>query len=180
MNPLVKKYGIKHGLIIAAIAVGYYLIAYLFNEQLFVNWWIGISIMVVYFIILIMSVVSVKKEQGGYIEFKDAFSVFTLSWIVNTAITFVFTILLFHVIDTELGARIIDMTIETTVGFMEKMNVPEEALDEAITKIEEGDNYSIGGIVKGNLMGIVFAAVMGLIVAAFMKKPKPVFEDTVD
>ncbi len=180
MNPLVKKYGIKFGLMVAAVSVGYTLIAYLFNEQLFVNWWMGIIILVVNFVLLLMSVISLKKEQGGFIEFKDAFSVFTLSWIVNAGISIVFTILLFNVIDTELSTRVVDMSIEATVSILEKFNSPQEGIDEAIAKIQEQDNYSIVGIVKGNLLGIVFASILGLIVAAFMKKPKPIFEDTVD
>ena len=180
MNPLVKKYGIKFGLMIAALSVGYYLVAYLFNEELFVNWYIGIVLIVINFVLLLMSVISVKKEQNGFIEFKDAFSVFALSWIVNAGITMVFTILLFNVIDTELATRVVDMTIEATLSIMEKFNTPEEAIDKAIEDIQAQNNYSVGGIIKGNLISIVVASVFGLIVAAFFKKKKPIFEDTVD
>jgi hypothetical protein len=180
MNPLVKSIGIKYGLIVAAISSGYYLIAYLFNEDLFANMGMGLAIMLSSFIILILSVAALKKQQGGYITFKDAASVFTFSWIINAAVSIVVTILLFHVIDPELGARVKEMTIETTIGMMERFGTPQEAMDEAIAKIEETDQFSIGKIFQGNLMSIVFALILGLIVAAFFKKEKPVFEDTVD
>ena len=106
MNPLVKKIGVKNGLILAAISVGYYLIAYLFDEELFANFLIGIGLWVVFFVLLLRGVFSLKKEQGGFVSFREAVSVFTLPWIVNVAISIVFTILLFHVIDPDLAVRI--------------------------------------------------------------------------
>ena len=180
MNPLVRKIGMKYGLMLAAISSGYYLVAYLFDENLFANMWMGLIIMVVAFSLLIMSVVTLKKEQGGYVKFKDAASVFTFSWIINVAVSIVITILLFHVIDPELGDRVKEMTIESTVSMLEKFGTPQEAMDEAIAKIKETDQFAIGEIFQGNLISIVFALIMGLIVAAFFKKEKPVFEDIVD
>jgi hypothetical protein len=180
MNPLVKSIGIKYGLMLAAISSGYYLIAYLFDEDLFANMVMGLVIMFVAFILLILSVVALKKQQGGYVTFKDAASVFTFSWIINVAVSIIVTILLFHVIDPELGGRVKELTIESTVSMLEKFGTPQEAMDEAIAKIEESDQFAIGEIFQGNLLSIVFALIMGLIVAAFFKKEKPVFEDTVD
>ena len=180
MNPLVKKIGIKNGLIMAGISVGYYLIAYLFNEDLFANFWIGIGMWVLFFVILLMGVFSVKKLQEGFISFRDAVSVFTLPWIVNVLISIVFTILLFHVIDADLAARVSELTIETTVSFMEKVGTPQEAIDQTIEEMQKQDNYSISKIFLGNLSSIIFALIVGLIVAAIAKKEKPVFENTVD
>ncbi len=180
MNPLVKQIGIKNGLILASISIGYYLIAYLFDENLFANFLIGIGLWVVFFIILLLGVFSVKKAQDGFVSFRDAVSVFTLPWIVNVAISIVFTILLFHVIDPDLAGRVQELTLEKTAGMMEKFGAPQEAIDKAIEDIQDQDNYSVGKIFLGNLTSIVFALVVGLIVAAFSKKEKPVFDNTVD
>ena len=180
MNPLVKKIGIRNGLIMSGISVGFYLIAYLFNEDLFANFWIGIGMWVVFFVILLMSVFSLKKLQGGFISFREAVSVFTLPWIVNVLISIVFTILLFHVIDTDLATRVSELTIETTVSFMERVGTPQEAIDQTIEEMQKQDNYSISKIFLGNLSSIIFALIVGLIVAAISKKEKPVFDNTVD
>ena len=154
--------------------------AYLFNEDLFANFWIGIGMWVLFFVILLMGVFSVKKLQEGFISFRDAVSVFTLPWIVNVLISIVFTILLFHVIDADLAARVSELTIETTVSFMEKVGTPQEAIDQTIEEMQKQDNYSISKIFLGNLSSIIFALIVGLIVAAIAKKEKPVFENTVD
>ena len=180
MNPIVKSVGIKNGLILAGISIGYYLIAYLFNEELFANFLIGIALWVVFFVIMLFSVIKVKKEQDGYISYKDAVGSFTIPWIVNALLSIVFSLLLFHVIDPELGARVNDLIAESTVSMMEKFGAPEEAIEQSIAEIQNQDQFSIGKIFSGNLTSIVFAAIVGLIVAAFFKKDKPVFEDTVD
>jgi hypothetical protein len=66
--------------------------------------------------------------------------------------------------------------IEASLEWFEKMNMPEEAIDEAITKMEEQDQFSIGAQLKSVGMAIVFFAVIAAISAAIVKRNKPEWE----
>ena len=178
MNEIIKNNGIKFGLIISSISILYSMSAYLFDEELFANFWMGAIILISFFALMLVSVVSTKNQLGGYITFKEAFSAFAFTGIVNIAITLMFNILLFHVIDTELAGRIVELTVEKTGEMMEKFGTPDEAIDEALDGIREGDNYAIGSLFKGSLYSIIFIAILGAVVAAFMKRPKPIFQET--
>lgn len=178
MNEIVKKNGIKYGLIIGLISVCFYTIAYVFDETLFVNWKLGIGFLIVFFVLMLMSVISTKKEQEGFISFKDAFSAFVITGVVHTAITAVFNITLFNLIDPDFALRLTEMTTENTIAFMERAGAPEERIEEALVKLEEkGNQYSIGNILKGTVYYVLFASVIGALVAAFMKKERPIFDN---
>lgn len=177
MNPIIKKHAIKFGVISALIGIVYSIIAYVFDETLFVNWWFGIAIIVVSLVILGISISSVKKEQGGFISFKEAFSTFVITWVISAVLSTSFNFILFNLIDPDFQERITELTIEKTAGFMERMGTPEETIDEAIKGIEEQDNYSIGGLLRGFVYSTLFMSVIGLIYAAVMKKNKPIFEE---
>jgi len=65
------------------------------------------------------------------------------------------------------------MSIEKVTEMMEKFNVPEEALDEAIAKIDETDSFSLVSQIKNFFITLAMYSVIGLIVAAIMKKKNP-------
>ncbi|MCT4625197.1 MAG: DUF4199 domain-containing protein [Schleiferiaceae bacterium] len=180
MNPLVKKYGIKYGGIAISVGILYFLIAYIFNEQLFANWWMGILLLIFNFVMMVMAVVAMKKEQGGFISYKEAVSVFSFSYIVVAIINLVFSLLMFHVVDPGLADRVMEISIEMAVSMSERFGAPEEQIQAQIDQMKEADTYGVYGLFKTAMWGIIIYTVLGLIVAAFMKKDKPVFENTVD
>ena len=52
---------------------------------------------------------------------------------------------------------------------MEKLGAPASAVNEAMQKAAETDNYSIGNIMFGIAIVLVFQAIFGLILAAIFK-----------
>lgn len=176
MNNAVKSAASKYGPIIAAIGITYTLLAYLIDMKLMVNMWAGISLWVINFILLIISVRAAKKMMDGFISFKNAFSTFLLTFVLSSLLTTVFAILLFGVVDTDAADQLQELTIETSVSFMEKLGTPESEIEKQVAAMEENNQFSALSQVKGFFMGIVFYAILGLIVAAVMKKDKPVFE----
>jgi len=182
MNAIVKKFAVKHGLIVGGIAALYTLIGYLVDPTLFVNWYMGIALMVVNFVILVMASVNTKKAQGGFITFKESFSSFVIAAAVATAISTVFNMLIFGVVDPEFKEQLTEMTIEASVEMMESFGADEAAIEQGIASIEETDQFSISSLFFGFFKAMVFYAIVGLIIAAISKKVEPVLntEEVID
>ena len=172
MNELVKKHGLKYGSIFGIIAVVYTIGVYAIDESIFAKWWINLAFTTLGIVLFIIASAKVKKDQGGYISFRDAFSAFMLAVIVYLAIATAGNILLFHVIDTGLGDRVQEIIMENTIGFMERIGADDAAIEEAIEKQEAEDMFAIGQQIKGALYFIIFLAVIGAISSAIIKKQK--------
>jgi hypothetical protein len=177
MNEIVKKNAIKYGIIAGLVPILYTLIAYLVNIELFVNFFAGIGIWVLMIVILIIAVSATKKEMGGYVSFKDAFSTFILSYSFGALLSTIFSILIFVVVDPEVSAEITELTIEKSVEMMERFGTPEDQIDAQVEAMESQNSFDTIGILKSFALGIVIYAILGLIVAAIMKKNRPEFEN---
>jgi hypothetical protein len=171
-----KKNGIRIGLIFGIIAVVYSFGAYAIDETLFTKWWLSLLLFVGSLFFFIYAMVQTRKQLGGYITFREAFSAFMIAAIVYLLMSTAANMLLFQVIDTGLADRVKERMIEASLEWFEKMNMPEEAIDEAITKMEEQDQFSIGAQLKSVGMAIVFFAVIAAISAAIVKRNKPEWE----
>lgn len=173
MNEHIKANASKFGLIIAGISVGYTLVAYLIDLKLMVNYWMGILLIVTNLVLMIVAVAQAKKKMGGFMEFKDAFTTFILTYLINGLIVTLFSIALFVYIDPEVTETLKELTIEKSLSMMEKWNMPEEQMEVQMAALESQDSYSLGSLTKSFLLGIIAFSVIGLIVAAVMKKNKP-------
>jgi len=179
MNPIVKSNGIKYGVIFALVAIVYSFAVYVIDESFFTNWWISIVLMLGGVALFVVASVKAKSEMGGFITFREAFSAFMIAAIVYILASTLANMLLFHVIDPELGGRIQEMIIELMYERFEKFGMGEEQIAEAIQKMEEQDSFSMKGQLKGIFTGILFFAVIGLISSLIIKKNKPEWE-TID
>jgi hypothetical protein len=180
MNPYIKKYAMNFGIIAAVISILYSLIAYLVDQSLFVNLVAGVVMMVIGFVLYIMSPLRVKRDQGGYITFRDAVTSFVLTFIIAGITGVIWNLLLFNVIDPELQSTVQEMTIEKSVQMMERFGAPEESIDQSIAQMEETNNYSLGNQVKGFFMMLLFMTIVGLIVAAIIKKDPPLVDEHIE
>ena len=64
----------------------------------------------------------------------------------------------------------------TTVEMMENFGSPQEAIDQQIAVLEETDQFSAVGQLKGIAWQLLFYSIIGLIVAAIIKKKDPNLE----
>ncbi|CAM4447643.1 DUF4199 domain-containing protein [Flavobacterium terrigena] len=170
MNEAIKKNGIKFGLISAVISIVVTVLMYAIDINLFANSYIGIGMVVFYISLGIYVVSTTKKEMGGIINFKEAFTAFFIYCTIGIVIANIFNYILFNFIDPAAKEQILELAITKTVEFMEKFDTPKEAMKEAITAMKEnGDQYSLANIIKGSAFSIIFSSIVGLIVAAVMK-----------
>ena len=169
MNEIIKKNGIKFGIISGIVGIVVTSIMYAVDINLFANSFIGLGMIVFYIALGIYVVSTCKKEMGGTINFKDAFTAFLIYCSIGIVIANVFNYILFNFIDPAAKDQILEITINKTVEFMEKFDTPKEAIKKAVIELKENDQYSIGNILKGSAFSIIFSSIVGLIVAAVMK-----------
>ena len=173
MNQTVKSRGIYFGIILGAILSFITAASYAIDISFLLKpWLMGVNFLLV-IVLGIMAISSVKKLMDGFISFKDAFSTFFMVIVVGFLISTIVAFLIFNVIDPEAKEVLKQMSIEKVTEMMEKFNVPEEALDEAIAKIDETDSFSLVSQIKNFFITLAMYSVIGLIVAAIMKKKNP-------
>ncbi len=169
MNEIIKKNGIKFGIISAIISIVVTVSMYAIDMNLFANSWIQFGIVIFYLFLGVYVVATTKKEMGGTINFKEAFTAYFIYCVIGIVIANIFNYILFNFIDPAAKDQILEITINKTVEMMEKFGTPKEAMKEAIIALKESDQYSIANIIKGSAFSIIFSSVIGLIVAAIMK-----------
>lgn len=177
MNEVIKKNGIKFGVISGIISIVVTAFMYAVDINLFVNSWIQFGLVIFYLTLGIFVVSSAKKELGGTINFKEAFTSYFIYSVIGIVIANIFNYVLFNFIDTAAKDQILEITINKTVEMMQKFGTPKEALKETIIALKENDPYTIANIIKGSAFSIIFSSIIGMIIAAIMKsKTNPLNE----
>jgi Protein of unknown function (DUF4199) len=124
-----------------------------------------------YIYVLILAVRADRDEQlGGFASFKRvfmvAFGVILLSALVSTIFNFVYM--------NYLNPSSADAALEMTRSMMEKMNLPEDAVEKALDDAAASMKSPMN-IVKTMGSAVVFGAIIAAIYGAVMKKERPMF-----
>ncbi|MGL2963269.1 DUF4199 domain-containing protein [Flavobacterium sp. RSB2_4_14] len=169
MNEIIKKNGITFGIILGLFSVLITTAIYAIDLNLFTSWWIGGVAIVIPIIIGVVLVSKTKKQLNGILVFKDAFTVYFIAALIGSFIAKIYEYVLFNFIDPQAKETIKEITIKYTTEVMEKFGAPASAVNEAMQKAAETDNYSLSNIFFGFTLGLVFHAIFGLILAAIFK-----------
>lgn len=169
MNEIVKKNGIKFGLLSGLIAVTVTTLMYSINLELFANMWIGLLLIAFYIGLGVYVVATTKKEMSGNITFKEAFTSYFIYATVGILIANLFNYILFNFVDVEAKQKLLELSMDKAVEMMEKFDTPKEIIKQTIKDLKENDQYSLGNILKGSAFSIVFSSIIGLIIAAIFK-----------
>lgn len=176
MNEIIKKNGITFGIITGVISILITASVYIIDLKLFTAWWLGILSIAIYLGIGIYLLSKTKRELGGIFPFKDAFTTYFISAVIGIAISVIFNILLFNVIDTEAKDTIQENLIEFQVNMLKKSNTPTDQIKEAVEKMSEENQFDTVAQLKGSIFSILFSAIFGLILAAIFKS-KPTYQE---
>ena len=179
MNQDMKKIIQNYGLIVAGIGILFTAIAYLTgNPGLFTVWYLGLSVGVLGIVIQIIGVTKYRSSQGGFMSFKDGFTVYFMTALLATVVSTLFSMLIFNVIDTQFAELVNNEILETTITRMEGFGTPEEVIKQTIESMEEsGGQFTVKNQLKSLAYAMIFNAIIALIVAAFTKKNRPLFMD---
>ena len=84
----------------------------------------------------------------------------------------IFQILLYHAIDPELPAYLMEKAMENTAAMMEKFGVPESQMDVAMEEAAKqiNDAFTIGNQLMSVLWSAIIWGIVALIIAAIIKR----------
>jgi len=173
MNEIIKKNGVTFGIILGLFSVIFTTLIYVIDLKLFTSWWIGIVSIVIAITIGVVLVSKTKKQLNGVLPFKEAFTVYFIAALIGSIISTIYNYVLFNIIDPAAKETIKNMTIKYTSDMMEKMGTPTAQINETMQKLSETDNYTLGNMLFGLAIVLVFQAIFGLILAAIFKSKSP-------
>lgn len=169
MSEAIKKNGVSLGIVLSVFLVLRTAIMYLVDLKLFVNGWIGLVDFVVIIVIGCIAIARAKKELGGFINFKEAFTTFFISSTIGLTIYTLFTFILFNFVDPEAKETVKTHLIEYTVNMMQKFGGNSEMMKASLDSIKNDDMFSLGSQLQGLLVSIIIYTIVGLIVAVAFK-----------
>ncbi len=171
MEKSLKSIAVNYGLYLGGILTVTSVLAYAIDLSLYTKWWFGIALLLVVIIFGIISTSKVKHSLNRIISFKDAFTAYFITVVIGIIISAIISIVIFNFIDPEAAATLQQLTLETQVDMMRGFGAPEEAIAQAVEKIEESGNlFSIGNVMQSLVFQIIGYSIVGLIVALVMKK----------
>ena len=173
MNEIIKKNGVTFGIILGVFSVLFTTAIYVIDLKLFTSWWIGIVAIVISITIGVVLVSKTKKQLGGIITFKDAFTVYFIAALIGSLISTIYNYVLFNFIDPGAKETIKEITMKYTSEMMQKFGAPAASINETMQKLAQTDNYSLGNLMFGLAISLVISAIFGLILAAIFKSKSP-------
>jgi len=171
-NQLIKPKGINFGIGYGLFLILLTLYAYVIDLNFFASYWFLALVIIGFFVNGIWVIASLKKAQGGYITFKEGFTVFFIANALALLISTILSILIFVVIDPDLQEVVKELTIAKTTVMMENFGTPTEAIEKTIEDLRKQDNLSLIPQIKGYFSTLVMSSIIGLLLALILKKKK--------
>ncbi|HLO80376.1 MAG TPA: DUF4199 domain-containing protein [Chitinophagaceae bacterium] len=165
---------LQYGLISALVSLLVFVLMYIGGTELMGNNWAMLTGLIPV-VIAVLALRKAKKENDGFLEFKEALKIGFGVLVCSTVATSLFSYLLYNYIDQPFGERMVQLTIEKSQLFMEKLGTPQDAIDKAIKEMTFDSLFSFKKIFQGFMFGCIFNFIVALIIAAIMKKKKPEF-----
>jgi hypothetical protein len=173
--PSLLNHAAKWGAILSAISILVVMLLYVVDYTLMAGFTFIIIIMVVGLGFVIYAGINYRNEIGGYIPFGKAFLHGLIVFAVSGAISTIFNLLLYNVIDPDLPANLTEAIIENTRSTMERFGAPSDSIDEALDKMREDmpKNFSTFGVIKNFFTGMIWYAILSLITGLIVRKNQP-------
>ena len=173
---MMKDYILKNGLILGSISIILLVGSYSIGVHFFLNdTWSIIKAFLPY-LILIYFVIEYKKIVGGYISFKDTFTVTLGISVAGAFLTTFFSILLFNFIDPDFAVQLKDFTVEKLAIQLDQLSESSSMytiLENLIEQTQKEEIYSITNQASSLFYSLFFHIIFSAIIAAFIKKDKP-------
>jgi predicted DNA-binding transcriptional regulator AlpA len=167
-----------YGLIGAVASIAYLIILYVGGLELFTS---ALSFLayVIPIVVAVLAALKVKKNQGGYIAFKEALKVTFGVFLIISFISTIFNYLLLYVIDVPFGEAFMQYTEVKMEKMLAKFGSTQEQIDKALEKMRDPSSRSIGNMFLGFLTYAIGWFIVSLIISAIVKKKRPEFENQI-
>jgi hypothetical protein len=165
MNEIIKKNGIKFGIIIGLLAIVFEVIKYLGGLAIYKIPVVGLVIGLVYWIIRIYQSSVIKKEFNNIISLKEVFTALLISTTLGILISILFNFVFYNFIVAEFKPELNDFMNSSMVELFKIMGRETNKIKE----LAENDNFSIINLGKSGVFSILFSSFFNLILAAIFK-----------
>jgi hypothetical protein len=172
-----KNLGVLYGLINAGAAILFTVILYLGGAKMFVSP-LAYAGMVIPIVVCVLGGLQIRKQQGGYLEYSEALKNTFLILIIGSLIATIFQYILFNYIDVSFREALAQVTAEQAEKLMRRFGAPEDDIDKAVETTLNKNNYTIGKLLMGFVLGCIWWFIVALIVSAIIKRKRPAFENT--
>lgn len=129
-------------------------------------------------------VVRLRKLNSGYWDFRTALSTIFIMLAVAGILSTVVTVVLTSKVLPHLQEDAIDNMMNLTIEAQEAAGLSDEQIDGTIEQLElqkeQIRQISVGMVIKGIAVSLLFYFVFALILAAIFKKEEPVFFESKD
>lgn len=169
LTTMIKK-ALTYGVLAGVIVTVYTLLLYALGMEYYASWWLAIIAFVLIVFLVFYFGYKVKKEhKEGLFDFKQAFIALLTIGLTASFVTVVWNVVLYNMIDTNLGKELTEHVIEQTSEMMEKFGTPESAMEEALAEMADmPEQFKTGalllGWLKGSVMYIILAFIGGFII----------------
>jgi len=166
------KAGLNAGVILGILSVVITFIVYFINPSMLVSGTFAITLLVVFFGLLIYLGIQYRKSLGGFMEFGPAFNFSFIALIVAGLISQVGNGLLYHVVDPALPGVLVEESLENTVAMMEKLGMADAISSDQLDEMRESTaaNFTMMGQIKSFGIALIIYAIISLILGAIIKK----------
>jgi Protein of unknown function (DUF4199) len=110
-----------------------------------------------------------RTNLGGFIDFKQAFVVCMVAFLISGAVSSVFS----FVYNAYINPGFMESMKDSMIAMFDETGVPEERRADAFKSID--DAKTIGGTFMTFIKNSIFGAILAAIMAAIMKKERPMF-----
>ena len=132
------------------------------------------ALLPVIMILLIIMGFRLRKQLGGYIDFKEMLQFAFVAYLIYEIAVAVTTYILFVVIDPQLTRKMLDMTMQYTTDMMKRFGAPQAQIDETIAKSHKNqETTGRQNILLGIGINLVWDFIKSLLVAVMVKKERP-------
>ncbi|HEA29959.1 MAG TPA: DUF4199 domain-containing protein [Leeuwenhoekiella sp.] len=173
METEARKQALNLGLYMGLALILVTTICYVINVGLLANFWVGLFNLIIVFSFAIFSCYSARKIIG-FPSFKDVFTSYTITVALGLAISTVFTIILFNLIDTGAAEIIKEQSIVEMQSIMERFNAPQSEIDKAVTQAQNAENnFSIASQTQSYFIFLAIMLLLGLLASLLFRKKDP-------
>lgn len=168
-NPVIK-YGILGGVVYVLLTT----ILYEMGISFLTGYWRIVPFAAICFI-AIYAAIEQKKTQGGYITFTQALFTVFLCFLIIELFWVIYMILLYHVIDPDLAAKVKVLVLEKLQGLEAKLG--KDMLNKYMGKVSNR-NFSFNvknALIDYGVWAVIYFAI-SLIAAAILRKEEVVTE----
>lgn len=173
LSKMHNKETIQFGLLSALAAILIFVVIYILGASYFMSPLVWISSYLLPIVFAVWGGIVAKKKSEGYLQFKEALKISFGVLVITGFISTLFSYFIFNILDVSYAESVKQLSIEKTMEFMQKFNVPDTEIDKAIDGMIQQDMFSFGSLMKSYAYVCILYFIEALIIAAIIKKKKP-------